>query len=198
MIRKDVFCILYNGMPIEGFSSSNGYPIFTAHDNFVPGFSFNSYESARDGLAYMIQSLLDQDHPDNITDMDLLSIGNISMECRHTMKYSAYDEALTTIMKNSYHSPATVERYVGRIIHRCVRNGFRKTLPLRHVEILNDPQFAGLLDKNVPFFVQQNIERFMDVGISACTPEEIAAIILTSDDELLKAIRIDSLNNVSK
>lgn len=198
MIRKDVFCILYNGMPIEGFSSSNGYPIFTAHDKFVPGFSFSNYESARDGLTYMIQSLLDQDHPDNITDMSLLTIGHIEMQVKNFSHYSAYDEALTNIMKNTYNHPATVERYVGKIIHMCVRMGFRKTLPVRHQAIINDPQFAEIFDKNVPFFVQQNIERFMDVGISTCTPEEIAAIILTSSDELLKAIRIDSLNNVSK
>lgn len=198
MIRKDVFCILYNGMPIEGFSSSNGYPIFVAHDKFVPGFSFNSYESARDGLTYMIQSLLDQDHPDNITDMSLLTIGHIEMQVKNFTHYSAFDEALTNIMKNSYNNPATIERYVGKIVHRCVRLGFRTTLPMRHRDLINDPQFAKIMDENVPFFVQQNMERFMDVGISTCTPEEIAAIILTSSDELLKAIRIDSLNNVSK
>lgn len=119
------------------------------------------------------------------------------MECREFTHISAYDEALMNIMKNQYNNPATIDRYVGKIIHLCVRKGFKKTLPQMHQQLLNDPQFVELLDKHVPFFVRQNMERFMDVGISACNEEEIAAIILTTDDELLKAIRIDSLNNVS-
>lgn len=197
MIRKDVFCILYNGMPIEGFSSNGGHPIFASHDKFVPGLSFNSYESARDGLTYMIQTSLDQEHPDDITDMSLLTIGKIEMQVNNFTHYSGYDEAFASIMKTTHNTPATLDRYVGKIIHMCVRKGFKTVLPFRHQELLNDPQLVELLDKNVPFFVQQNIERFMDVGISTCTPEEIAAIILTSDDKLLNAIRIDSLN-VSK
>lgn len=195
MISKDVFCILYHGMPIEGFSSASGHPIFTSNDKFIPNYSFSSYESARDSLTYMIQSLLDQNH--DSTDMSLVSIGNIRMECREFTHISAYDEALMNIMKSQYNNPATIDRYVGKIIHLCVRKGFKKTLPQMHQQLLNDPQFVELLDKHVPFFVRQNIERFMDVGISACNEEEIAAIILTTDDELLKAIRIDSLNNVS-
>lgn len=195
MINKDVFCILYKGVPIEGFSASSGYPIFTGNDKFIPNTSFGSYESARGNLRYVIQSLLDNNH--DHTDMDDITIGNIRVECRELGHYSVYDDVLTNIMKNSYDNPAEIEHYVGKIIHLCVRKGFRKILPDRHKDLLSEPQFVKLLDKHVPFFVQQNVERFMDVGINTCTPEEIAAIILTSDDELLKAIRIDSLN-VSK
>lgn len=196
MISKDVFCILYSGMPIEGFSSSNGYPIFTSGEKFTPDFTFNSYDSAKHALSYVMTAVIENGH--DTADMSLLSIGAIRHECHSVGPYSAYDEVLISMMKETYTSPERIKYFVKQIIHLCVRHGFRKTLPFKHQEIINDPQFAELFNENVPFFVQENIERFMDVGINTCTPDEIAAIILTSSDELLKAIRIDSLNNVSK
>lgn len=196
MINKTLFCITYNGIPIEGFSSSNGYPIFTASDKYVPNLHFQNYESAKSALAYMIVSMLGHNHDQ--TDMSMVNIGNIQVETKQFAEVSVYDEALTSVLENSYNNAATVEAHVAKIIHLCVRKGFRNILPLRYMEIINEPRFAEVFDKNVPFFVQQNIERFIDVGINTCNPEEIAAIILTSSDELLKAIRIDSLNNVSK
>ena len=196
-MTKNVFCLLYRGMPIEGFSSASGHPVFTGNDKFVPNYSFSTYESAVNGLTYMVQAVLDQNH--DTVDTSLISIGTIKMEC-HDMEspLSVFDTVLDNLVKTWDNNPLISERYAKKIIHMCVRKGFRTVLPEHHQVLFTNPLFVELIDKNVPFFVQQNIERFMDVGISTCTPDDIAAIILTSDDELLKAIRIDSLNNVSK
>lgn len=196
-MTKNVFCLLYSGMPIEGFSAASGHPIFTGNDKFIPNYSFDSYGSALNGLAYMVQTVLDQNH--DTVDTSLISIGSIKMECQDISTHiSVFDTVFDNLVKTWDNSPLVSERYVKKIIYLCVRKGFRTVLPEHHQVLFTNPRFVELMDEHVPFFIQQNIERFMDVGISTCTPEEIAAIILTSSDELLKAIRIDSLNNVSK
>lgn len=185
---------MYKGMPIEGISSSSGYPIFSVHDKTLPDMSFPSYETALSSISYMVlESLRTVSRPE--FDVNDLTVGVIEVICREMPPpMSPFDMAFQSLSLATYMDLAQLES----IIHTCVRRGFKTVLPKMHTILLSDSRFTEHLEKNVPFFVQQNIERFMDAGISTCTDEEIGAIILTSSDELLKAIHIDSLNNVSK
>lgn len=194
MISKQRFCVMYRGMPIEGISSSSGYPIFSVHDKTMPDMSFTSYEGALSSIAYMtIDSLRTADRPE--FDVNDLTVGAIEIVMREMITpMKPYDMAFQTLALATYMDISQLES----IIHTCVRRGFKTVLPKMHTILLSESRFTEHLEKNVPFFVQQNIERFMDEGINTCTDEEIGAIILTSSDELLKAIHIDSLNNVSK
>lgn len=196
-MTKSVFCILYAGLPIEGFSTDSGYPIFSTHDKFLPSMHFNTYSQAQETLHLLVLGTLDI-KGNAVFEHEKISIGMIEVKINEGAKTSVYDDSIDRISINSYSTQAQKDRNISKIIHKCVREGFRKILPIRHNDIITRPEFAELYDKNVPYFVQQNIERFMDVGIDTCTPDEIAAIILTSSDELLEAIQIDSLNNVSK
>lgn len=185
------YCLMYSGQPIEGFSSANGYPIFSVHDKVMPSLSFTSYESAQNCLDFMLVESLNTYTIENL-DYDKLSIGMIEVKFNQLSHMSSFDSAF----KNALNTNNTV--ILEKILHKCVQNGFRKILPLYCTQLTVNPQISEIYEKNVPFYVQQNMERFMDVGISTCTPEEFGAIILTSSDELLVAIQIDRYNKVSK
>ncbi|EAZ2022999.1 hypothetical protein BZF66_06770 [Salmonella enterica] len=185
------YCLMYSGQPIEGFSSSNGYPIFSVHDKVMPTLSFTSFESAQSCLEYM---LLESFNTFTIADLDYnkLSVGMIEVKFNQMSHISAFD----SVFKNALLANNTIA--LAKILHKCVQCGFRKILPMHCEQLMTNPQILEIYEKNVPYYVQQNMERFMDVGISTCTPEEFGAIILTTSDELLTAIQLDRYNKVSK
>lgn len=195
MINSIKYCILYDGIPIEGIS--NGNPIFVVHDKQTPSFTFSSYEQAKYSITNMVITAIHHNNNNNNYDLNKLSVGTIETKVQKFTHTNVYDDVLLYVLSSEYNNEAR-DILVAKILQLCVRCGFRKILPLRHRQLLDTIEFKEVFDKNVPFFVQQNIERFMDVGINTCTPDEIGAIILTSTDELLEAIQIDSLNNVSK
>jgi hypothetical protein len=189
----------YDGMPIDGISTSTGkaIPIFTANNKILPNMNFDSIAQVEQFLYNILLETLNSPD-DQYTKVSKFGIGTISvkMDILPT-EHTGYDKVLNNLLKGSTGNVLT-KRYIGNILLKCVREGFRTTLPQMHMKIFEIPEISDILEKNVPFFVQENIERFMDVGINACTPDEIAGIILTSTDEQLTAIQIDSLNNVSK
>jgi len=189
----------YDGMPIDGISTSTGkaIPIFTANNKILPNMNFDSIAQVEQFLHNILLETLNSPD-DQYTKVSKFGIGTISvkMDILPT-EHTGYDKVLNNLLKGSTGNVLT-KRYIGNILLKCVREGFRTTLPQMHMKIFEIPEISDILEKNVPFFVQENIERFMDVGINTCTPDEIAGIILTSTDEQLTAIQIDSLNNVSK
>lgn len=196
MISKTHYCILYDGMPIDGVSTSTGrsIPIFSVNTRIIPNMIFDTHSNASAFLHSILLETLNSPMM-NPEDIKYLSVGNVQTTY---MKFddgvTGYDIVMDAILKNS---PHYISLHLPKIIHECVKRGFRTVLPLHHNKLLTSSEFSEHLAQNVPFFVQQNIERFMDAGITTCTPDEIGAIILTSTDELLKAIQIDSFN-VSK
>lgn len=198
MISKTLFCILCKGIPIDGVSTSTGItiPLMTFGDKLYPNLTFNNRDSAERHLHQILLGTLvsSLDERTNIGDFSIGMLTTTSM-----LDYSpinGYDLVLDNLLKtlNKY----DLDAYVPPIIHQCVIKGFATVLPVMHGKLFDNPVLSRYIDDHVPFFVHQNMERFKNVGINTCTPEEIGAIILTSTDELLKAIQIDSFNKSSK
>lgn len=198
MISKILFCILCKGFPIDGVSTSTGrsIPIMTFGTKLYPNLTFDDRSSAERSLHQILLLTLTSKLEDRIS-VDDFSIG--ILQTTSTADYSTlkgYDLVLDNLLKNN--NQQDIKTLVPLIIHQCVIRGFSTVLPLTHRELFDNPDLSRYIDDNVPFFVRQNMERFTHVGINTCTPEEIGAIILTSTDELLKAIQIDSFNKASK
>lgn len=111
----------------------------------------------------------------------IISTQDISYECNDT-RYM-----LNEVLYSSYN---TLSNMTG-LVKTMVQYGFGNfCYSIKDVQImLNDPKYTGVLDLNMPPYMRDNPELFMDAGILTCNGDLKGAILLTTPDDMLDALK---------
>lgn len=106
--------------------------------------------------------------------------------------YNTIDPTLNTMFKayKKYSTPDGEQMFIKLIVH-AVQNGFWSVgLSSTELvqELLDDVKYKSIIEDYIPMYVQENVEKFLNVGTIACNGADKGAIMLTSPDDLLERI----------
>lgn len=110
----------------------------------------------------------------------VISTHNMNFEC-NDKKYM-----LSEILYSQYNSIVNM----AGLVKTMVKFGFGDFCnSIKEVQtLLNDPKYTSVLDLNMPPYMRDNPELFMDSGILTCNGDLKGAILLTTPDDMLDAL----------
>lgn len=111
----------------------------------------------------------------------VISTQNLQIECNNT-KYM-----LSEILYSQYNSISNMTGLVKTMV-KFGFGDFCNSIDEVH-KLLDDHKYTGVLDLNMPPYMRDNPELFMDTGILTCDGDLKGAILLTTPDDMLDALK---------
>lgn len=181
--HKIVYVISTKSLVVSGLLD-NGVPMFGG--TYI---EFSSIDQAKAYLFNVAQKCIVDGNYD-LFEKHNYEISMIETKCNKT-SFTAYtlEQIFNTL--RDYNT-----EYELNLIKSCivvaVREGFAK-IGLDSTEkvqdLLNDIKYKSIVEDYIPLYVQENIDKFINVGTATCSGTDKGAIMLTSPDDLLERIK---------
>lgn len=172
-------------VPIGG----GGLSVCTTHYNF------DAAQAVLDNM--ILNAMLDGSHREKRT-LDEYSVHEFVTENRALTNPadSVYRVFCQLFDPKSKEVPLILAAQQSQFLIRLVQNGFGSCGgTLESVkELILQPKYSTVVNDVVPSHMMNNFELFWDVGIARCDKDELAAIVMTSPQELLNKINFDKFN----
>lgn len=181
--HKIVYVISTKSLVVSGLLD-NGVPMFGG-----TYLEFSSAEQARSYLLRVAQKCIIDGNYD-LFEKHNYEISMIETRCNTTsITVHTLEQIFSTI--RDYKT-----EYELSLVQSCivvaVREGFAK-IGLDSIykvqDLLNDVKYKSIIEDYIPSYVQENIDKFINVGTATCSGTDKGAIMLTSPDDLLERIK---------